>query len=305
MTAASLTWGSASLAFGPAISLLFLITYQKAQLIIVVTTSAFAFLLSALAASFVWWIFDLIGVGNYAVVILLPGVISQFFFRCGFVALYHKVERVIQVSIRNHEEQQQQQQQRVDTVVTPATDDDPALSESARLRLELNDWACGLAAGTGFGGMHAILMYGTLLASEAGNLGTLYQPSCPGIPALVLSAMHTFLFTILDIIWMLLTFFGMRRRRQQIAEGESVVTSSGLGALLGNERNGANKALGLVFITHFCASLATIPNIFQNGCTISVPVLAGVTVVTGLIFWAGASRIYLPANQRRANNHHD
>ena len=303
MTAASLIWGSAFLAFGPAMSLLFLVTYQKAQLIIVVTTSAFAFLLSALAASFVWWIFDLIGVGKYAVVILFPGVISQFFFRCGFVALYHKVERVIQVSIRNHEEQQQQhpQQQRADNVVTSATND-PALSESARLRLELNDWACGIAAGTGFGGMHAILLYGTLLASEAGNLGTLYQPSCPGIPALVLSAMHTFLFTILDIIWMLLTFFGMRRRR---TGEESVVTSSGLGALLGNERKGANWALGLVFVSHFCASLATIPNIFQNGCTVSVPVLAVVTIVTGLLFWAGASRIYLPASQQRANNHRD
>ena len=303
MTAASLIWGSAFLAFGPAMSLLFLVTYQKAQLIIVVTTSAFAFLLSALAASFVWWIFDLIGVGKYAVVILFPGVISQFFFRCSFVALYHKVERVIQVSIRNHEEQQQQhpQQQRADNVVTSATND-PALSESARLRLELNEWACGIAAGTGFGGMHAILLYGTLLASEAGNLGTLYQPSCPGIPALVLSAMHTFLFTILDIIWMLLTFFGMRRRR---TGEESVVTSSGLGALLGNERKGANWALGLVFVSHFCASLATIPNIFQNGCTVSVPVLAVVTIVTGLLFWAGASRIYLPASQQRANNHRD
>ena len=189
MTTASLAWGSAFLAFGPAMSLLFLLAYQKAQLIIVVTTAAFAFLLAALAASFVWWIFDMIGIGNYAVFILLPGVIFQFLFRCGFVALYHRVEQVIQISIRNHEEHENQR-----TGTQSATAADPALSESARLRLELNDWACGLAAGTGFGGMHAILLYGTLLASESDNLGTLYQSSCIGIPALVLSAMNTFMF---------------------------------------------------------------------------------------------------------------
>lgn len=294
MTSASLTWGCASLAFGPAMSLLFIVAYKKAQLIIVVTTAAFSFLLSALAASLIWFLFDLAGIGNNAFIILFPGVIFQCLFRCGFVALYHKVERVIQVSIRNHEEQAIRRGEQVS---------DPAVSESARLRLELNDWACALAAGTGFGGMHAILLYGTLLASESGNLGTLYQPSCPGIPALVLSAVHAFLFTILDVLWMLLTFFGMRRRRRM---GESSTRSSGgFGAMFGDEKAGGNRALMFVLLSHFCATAATIPNNFKNGCHVSVPVLTAVTLVTGLVFWAGASGIYLPANQSRRANHLD
>jgi len=297
MTTASLTWGSAFLAFGPAMSLLFLLAYQKAQLIIVVTTAAFAFLLAALAASFVWWIFDMIGIGNYAVFILLPGVIFQFLFRCGFVALYHRVENVIQISIRNHEEHENQR-----TGTQSATAADPALSESARLRLELNDWACGLAAGTGFGGMHAILLYGTLLASESDNLGTLYQSSCIGIPALVISALNTFMFTILDVLWMLLTFFGMRRRRREEA---STTLTGGLGALFGNEKKGGNLALLAVFVSHFCASVATVFNSGNNGCRISIPVLGIVTLVTGIVFWAGAAAIYLPASQQRTSIHRD
>lgn len=270
-------------------SLLFIVAYRKAQLIIVVTTAAFAFLLSALAASLIWFLFDLVGIGKNAYVILFPSVIFQFLFRCGFVVLYHKVEKVIQVSIRNHEEQATRRGQQVS---------DPAVSESARLRLELNDWACALAAGTGFGGMHAILLYGTLLASESGNRGTLYQPSCPGIPALVLSAVHAFLFTILDVLWMLFTFFGMRRGRM----GEST-SSRGFGAMFGN--GGGNKALIVVLLSHVCATVATIPNNFKNGCHVSVPVLTAVTIVTGLVFWAGVSGIYLPANQSRRANHQD
>jgi len=87
------------------------------------------------------------------------------------------------------------------------------VSESAQLRLELNDWSSSLAAGTGFGGMHAIFLYGTLLASEAGNVGTLYQPSCAVMPSLANTAVVACLFSLLDVVWMMWTFYGMRRRR--------------------------------------------------------------------------------------------
>merc|ERR1711935_465299 len=92
------------LAFGPTIAILSLLIYKKAQLVIVVTTSAFAFLLSALLASMVWWILNLLGLNNPAFIVL-PAVAAQFFLRCGFVSLYHKVEDVIETSVRSHEEQ--------------------------------------------------------------------------------------------------------------------------------------------------------------------------------------------------------
>jgi hypothetical protein len=282
MTAAALAWGSAFLAFGPVASTLFLIVYQKAQLVIVVTTSAFAFLLSALGASLFWYMFHAAGV-NHPIIILLPGVIFQGIMRCGFVALYHKVEKVIESSIARHEQHQIQR-----------GESEEAMAESARLRLELNDWACGLAAGTGFGGMHAVLLYGTLLASESSNLGTLIQDSCPSMPGLLLSAMNAFLFTILDMIWMLFTFFGMRRRRSP-----GMDCSRGVGAVIGNSRQSGNIALAICGITHLAASFATTPNAFGGGCSLSIPLLVGIVLLTVCTFVVGVSNIYLPAHQRR------
>lgn len=279
MTTAALAWGCAFVAFGPCASLLFGITWHKAQLIIVVTTSAFMYLLAAVCASLIWLMFHAIGIGNNVVCILLPGVIFNFLGKCWFVKLYHKVEKVIQVSIARHEEREEE------------------FHESAKLRLELNDWACGIAAGTGFGGMHAVMLYGTLLASEAGNVGTLYQDSCPAIPSLALSAVNACFVSLLDIVWMLLTFYGMARRNDA-QQQESSPALLHWGAFLGNSKRGGEKALALAFVSHLVAAFVTAPNASYQGCHISVPLLGSTVVVTALLFWAGVSKIYLPENQR-------
>lgn len=276
MTNAALTWGCAFLAFSPCLSLLFVIAFHKAQLIIVVTTSAFAYLLAAFSAALLWYIFDVSGISNHAVPILFPGILFQFLWRCAFVWLYHKVEKVIEISIARHEEREEE------------------FHESAKLRLELNDWACGIAAGTGFGGMHAIMLFGTLLASEAGNLGTLYQEACPEIPSLALSALNAFLFTLLDVFWMLFTFFGMRHVRMEV-EGPLTLR---WGAMVGNTKRGGYIALSIVFLSHLCAAFSTIPNRSYEGCHTSLSLVASTLVVTALLFWGGVSKIYLPDNQR-------
>jgi Aph-1 protein len=281
MTNALLSWGSAFLAFGPIASLIFLIVYQKSQLVIVVTTSAFAFLISALGASLVWFIFHAMNL-NHPLIILIPGIVSQGIMRCAFVWMYHRVEKVIQISIARHEQQ------------THGNEGDELITESAKLRLELNDWACGLAAGAGFGGMHVVLLYGTLLASETGNLGTLVQDSCPRIPGLLQSALHAFCFSILDIIWMLFTFFGMRRRRESEAE-----ISTSIGSLFGNSERSGNFALFIICVSHAAASLATLPNGFEGGCYVSIPLLVSIVLITTAAFVFGISKVYLPDNQRR------
>lgn len=276
MTNAALAWGCAFVAFGPVVALLFGIAWHKAQLIIVVTTSAFAYLLAAFCAALFWFILDAIGIGNHVIPILFPGVLMQFIWRCLFVVMYHKVEKVIEISIARHEEREEE------------------FHESAKLRLELNDWACGIAAGTGFGGMHAVMLYGTLLASEAGNLGTLYQDSCPEMPSLALSALNAFMFSLLDIVWMLLTFYGMGRRTQE----EGMPPALHWGAFIGNSKRGGDIALATAFVTHLAAAFSTAPNGSYEGCHISIPLLASIVVITGLVFWGGVSKIYLPANQR-------
>lgn len=304
MSNPALTLGSALLAFGPVASLFSLIVYRKAQLVIVVTSSAFFYLLSAVVASIAWTVFDAVGLRG-PLSAIVPGVLAQFMFRCGFVSLYHKVEAVIQTSLeKQHQEELNQQETDPGTDQTAARNQDRRNKEpsernstqAAKLRLELNDAACGVAAGVGFGGMHAILLYGTLLASEtSNNVGVLYQDSCPAMPSLVLSAIYAFCFSVLDIFWMLFTFFGMRRRlmfhRGEYAADEELV----VGSWLGNSRMGGNYSLLLSLLTHFVASIFTSADYFKSGCVVSIPAVGIIVLMTAYMFWAGAGRIYMPA----------
>lgn len=335
MTEAALTVGCFLLAFGPLMSMFALIVYQKAQLVIIVTTAAFFFLLAATASSMTWYIFHAVGLDG-PLVAILPSVFFQFLFRCAFTALYHKVERVIQLSLqKQHEEelkhQQQQEQSDPDSTATTATttaQPPPAttFTEAARLRLELNDGSAAIAAAVGFGGMNAVLLYGTLLASEAThNVGVLYQDSCPSVPTLAVSAVLTNFFSILQVFWMLLTFFGMRRRlvfhRGQSADYNNNTNSDNVtgaaaprrrGNWLGNSRNGGNWALMWTLLTHLAAALLTLSNGYDKGCRIALPAVGGTVLVTAYLFWAGCGRIYMPSaqlsqtqqQQQRMDEHH-
>jgi hypothetical protein len=331
MADAMLIVGCALLAYGPFLSLFSLIVYQKAQLVIVVTTSAFFFLLASLSASLFWYLFNAIGLSGGGLAALLPGVFFQFVFRCLFVDLYHRVERVIQVSLqKQHRDEILQQQQEEngaggsgdapgtdDTVVlgrgTPSSSsssggengqqnrrllagrDKSSWTEAARLRLQLNDASCGVAAGVGYGGMHAVMLYGTLLTSQiVNNGGILYQESCPAIPSLVVSAIYSFCFSILDVFWMLFTFFGMRRR-QLYHRGESAESQvRAVGGWLGDSRNGGNVALLLCLVTHYVVSLLTMANRWDYGCRVSLPAVGGMVLLTAYLFWAGVGRIFMP-----------
>jgi hypothetical protein len=285
----ALTWGAALVGFAPLLCFFFQITYQKSQLIIVFITAAFFYLLASLAASRAWYVLDpVIGLES-AWSAILPGIIFQFIFRCAFVALYHKVEAVIAYSIEKTEEEQRQGE---------ADLSEPTDITTAKLKLELNDVASGVAAGTGFGGMHAILMFGSLLAYETSDLGILYQPSCPYLPSLLVSALNCFFFFFLDIFWMLFTFFGMRRRLIFPRGGGTLhdmnPSRRWFGAYYGNTRAGGNSALLTVLTTHTLAAGFTIFNVFQYGCVLSLSLVPVVLVVVAWNFWAGVSSIYNP-----------
>ena len=284
----ALIWGSGLIAFAPVLCLFFQFTFPKSQLIIVFITAAFFFLLSSLIASIAWYILDpLIGLGG-AWSALLPGIFFQFVFRCGFVSLYHVIERVIEQSLEKGEQEQE------------GAADDSSLSpvEVAKLKLELNDAACALAAGTGFGGMHAVILYGTLLASETADLGILYQPSCPYLPSLLVSAIHCFFFIILDVFWMYFTFFGMRRRLIFPRGGGTLSDFNFMrrrfGSYYGNTRTGGNAALLFVLISHTLAAGFTTFNNFQYGCVFSLSLVPAVALITAYTFWSGISGIYMP-----------
>lgn len=296
----ALVWGSAAIGFAPFLCCFFQIVFPKSQLLIVSTSAAFFFLLGASTASLCWYILDpVIGLDG-AWSALLPGVFFQFIFRCLFVGLYHRVESVIEVSIEKTEEDRDQQ-----PPGGGGLDDDPTDSSrehadlrAAKTKLSLNDVACGLAAGIGFGGFHAILMFGSLLASETSDVGVLYQPSCPGVPSLLVSAINTFFFFLLDVLWMLLTYFGMRRRLLFPRGGGTLShinpMSRPFGHYFGNTRSGGNQALMVVLLSHTAAAGFTTFNSYQYGCVLSLSCLSALTLVVAYVFWSGVSKIYLP-----------
>ena len=135
--------------------------------------------------------------------------------------------------------------------------------------------------------------------------------------------MMTNLFFILQIFWMLLTFFGMRRRLLfhrgecvDYEEEEEEVVSSTLsenittndensrrrrrrvnkksGRWFGNSRSGGNYALLLTLLTHTVASFMTLYHRQSNGCYIVLPSLFGIVLMTAYLFYIGCGRIYMP-----------
>jgi hypothetical protein len=274
------------MAFSPSVFLFLFIAFSKAHLMIVVTTAAFSYLIAAFLTSLLWLPFPS-SLATNAALLIIPAVFMQTVCRCGYVFIFHKVEGAIVASIKLHEQQEQadSSETRPNTGETGRGNGGDQQTDAARLRFELNDWTCGLSAGVGYGFMKALMLYGTLLANEASEPdGTLYQESCSMVPSVVNSALNTFLFSLLDIILMLITFYGMRRRRY-----------------LKQQRTG-NIALAVSFACNLLAGSATTFNQLKDGCLISVPLLGAVLLATGAYFvWGIGVKNYLPKSQRRAN----
>ncbi len=316
MTSFALSLGCALLAFSPTLSLLLLFAYSKAQLVIIVTTASFAQLLACLLGALLHLPFKGLSLGAQSVFIVIPtSILSQAFCRCGFVFLYHKVESVIESSISHHEQRERRQNQRQSSLSENdnASGEQDQLSETAQLRLELNDASAGLAAGVGFGFFHTVMLYGTLLASENSRLGTLYQESCTFMPSVFNSAIMAFFFGILDLVWMLMTFYGMRRFPLfSFGRNSANASASATSHTIHSSAGGMDGkwALLLVVLTHSAASFATVPNQLMavNGCVVALPLLAFVAIGTVVMFWILFKSRFLPENQqlriRHANRLH-
>lgn len=250
--------------------------------------------------------------------------------------IYLKVERVIEKTVQNHESEENERNQTSRSRSGSRHEgkeeekDETEVSESSLLRLELNDVSCSVAAGIGFGGMHAVLLYGTLLASEGGRLnGTLYQASCAIMPSLINSAIMAFWFSILDIVWMMVAFYGVRmwenhleyklsqqQGNQNNPQNHTIFTAYNTGAAIMNEwsfgvgRVSGKSALLFMVVSHLIASLVTTVNILipANGCIVSLPVLAIVSVGIIATSWVFLKDAFLPEGQKqriRLANHMD
>ena len=112
-----------------------------------------------------------------------------------------------------------------------------------------------VAAGVGFGTMHAIIMFGSVLAASEGP-ATLYEDSCVGVPMLLLYAVLALAFLMLDIMLMCILFHADRR--------------------------GDRLMQGFAILLHLAASFATLANQMEAGCAVSLPIVVIVLLVAVL-----------------------
>ena len=129
------------------------------------------------------------------------------------------------------------------------------------------------------------------------------------MPSLINGALIACMFSILDVMWMMFCFFGMRRRQNNNNNNNLVRSEGGtMQALLGgltcqglnDNPSGGNAAILLVTITHLLASLVLAPNGSEDGCKISLPLLGLVVLYVGMLFRKITKNgHFLPEDQRR------
>uniref|UniRef100_A0A7S1B4Q7 Uncharacterized protein n=1 Tax=Corethron hystrix TaxID=216773 RepID=A0A7S1B4Q7_9STRA len=300
-TSTLLEFGCGLIAFSPTASLLFSTVLRKPQLLIVAVTSAFAYLIYSACASVVWFLLTLLFKGKGgSLSSLIPAIVFQTIGRVHFLTIYRGVESSIWASIgRDAVNRAARANARRPRTPGGGKDEraaiplEPVQSDVPRdMRLELNDAICSIAAGSGYGIMHGLMLYGTLLASEGGGSNTLIQPSCPQIPSLIQSAIICALFSILDVVMVTMTF---------------VAVPSGGGK--------TDKALIMMTAAfHLLASLCTVANSMSMNvppCVVSLPslfVVVGTSV--GIFYNTVLPRLNIMKNnngstmQQEHNIHH-
>mmetsp|Transcript_33303 Transcript_33303/g.43930 ORF Transcript_33303/g.43930 Transcript_33303/m.43930 type:complete len:281 (-) Transcript_33303:255-1097(-) len=239
--------GCAFIAFAPSAVFTYTILSERSQLIIIALASAFLWLCSILVSASIWTLVPSSVQSSWPFVTTV-GVLIQEIFRCLLIKLIFKVEGFIKTHIP------------------------PSTAEAA---VPLNDITNALAAGVGFGTMHAVITYGSVLA-ENGGPGTLFVDSCPFCPLVLFSAFLALTFVILDVLLVVMMLSGLKQMNP-------------------------SRILSVVFI-HLVASYVTIFDAMPNGCLAS-----GVLLVV-ILFWAGImtrriviqEKMFLPDGEKQA-----
>jgi hypothetical protein len=122
----------------------------------------------------------------------------------------------------------------------------------------LTDLSSAIAAGLGFGVMHALMLYGSVLAASTGP-GTLFAESCASMSVFVLSACLAFLFIFLHVSLMVVAFDAFRRHDL--------------------------RRVGYVWGFHLIAACSTIFNARSGGCNAALPVVAASTIGALSLAW--------------------
>lgn len=290
----ALLLGSTLIAFGPTVSLFFTICYSQATLVIVFTCCAFCCLIAIFLSSLLYAAVDAIIPGSvYGGVLIVISIVCQAGCRAVFVRYYMKVEEAIEISIQNS----LRANNNSDGSVASGTGNENVNDQPA---MALNDMSSALAAGTGYGFMHAVMLCGTLLASEAGDdVGTLYQDSCSDIPSVINTAMTAMMFSLLDILLMYLYFFAVRRKIDVTTDVLSYDgTISDVNFKHSSKMKKPENVIGVALIVHSLASFISMTNDIKDGCYFALPTEFGVVLLTAFYFKMFLMPSFLPEKQR-------
>lgn len=288
MTSITLSFGCTLIAFCPLVILLLLLVNKNPYLTMITTISAFFQLLSALLSSILYFPLRFLkrntSICNLDLCfIILSSISSQNICRYLFLKLYRIVESHLLSIFQNTREDKKLLIERGETAGTLLKNEknhtdqickpDSDISGSvAQLSFELNDVTSALAAGVGYGGMHAVILYGTLLVSQFPEKNTFFRSSCQHIPILIPTAIVTCLFSVLDVMWMFIFFYAIRYKKLELRNSQT----------RSSRKVNQISAILVVIFSHVLASFSTVMNNFisKNGCYLAIISLFIVVVAT-------------------------
>jgi len=130
-------------------------------------------------------------------------------------------------------------------------------SATAVLPITISDTTTCLAAGVGIGVMHTFMVYGPVFIATTFRKGDYYSFSCPDYPLIIIYALNSLIFFILDILLMILAFHANRLKS----------------FILGS----------MVYILHIGAGLTTLANEIPGGCSLTFKLLCSILLFSFIL----------------------
>eukprot|EP00903_Cladosiphon_okamuranus_P013536 g12608.t1 len=272
---AALVLGCGLVAFGPSLMLWVMVLGKRPALVIIGLIGAFFWLASMAAASLLWTILPAAQDGW--VLTIITGVGLQSFGRIALAKVYVKTETVVNAAADTLPASSADEFDgggRYDGARRGGDSDSGGVGARAGRRrrdendapsqrhdydssglLKLNGVSSSIAAGVGWGLIHAVILVGTALSKHMGP-GAAFSPSCPHVPSVIVSALSAQAFVVLDLVLMAAAFAAAR------SENAGLMCYS--------------------FGLHFLAALTTGFNFVDGGCAVSLPLLYAVVVVSAI-----------------------
>ncbi len=178
--------GASLIAFGPLLSLLYLVVLKRSQLTIIALCSAWVFMMAFIFSSVVWAVVKPLQ-SVYAYV-MATSVIFQTIYRFGIVKLYYySYRKLLKVSSNS------------------------GVSSTGAQILPFSELSAAVSVGVGTAGTYCFIIYGHVGSKTLGP-GTIYLETCPTMSLYILHACLCCAMSLLHIMWSILSFDAWNRK---------------------------------------------------------------------------------------------